>query len=291
MSPLVQTKMAIIFSSLTAPRTTGALAVATCTLLALGACGHNPAAFTKDSFSINSPHQRKFPENAEITCQGARRALLGDGYVVESGDGESIKGRKAYRSQSDRSTFIEMNVVCVPDQGGSTLYANGLLSTYDVKKSGGTASVGVTALGSLSVPFAQSAESMVKTADETITDREFYQRFFTSVNLVLLSLPESGLATQAPAQDDGPVKKPPPDLTPDRPDMRVPPPAAAPEPLLPATPALVAPAMPALPAPAPPDPAVPAPSAPAAPAALESQVPAMPDPPATTMPAPPASAP
>ncbi|MGF1643073.1 MAG: DUF2242 domain-containing protein [Thiotrichales bacterium] len=214
----------MIFRILTARRAIVATVVASALGLTLSGCGQNPAAFTRDSFSINSPHQRKFPESADVTCKGARRALLGDGYVVEGANDETIKGRKAYRSQGDRSTFIEMNVVCVPDQGGSTLYANGLLSTYDVKKSGGTASVGVTAIGSLSVPFAQSAESMVKTADETITDREFYQRFFTSVNLVLMSMPEVRQGESTPAATPDTTATPNPE--PRRPDGPAPLPEA-----------------------------------------------------------------
>jgi hypothetical protein len=77
------------------------------------------------------------------------------------------------------------------------LYANALLSAYDVKRSTSSASLGLTAIGSVSLPIGQSADSMVKTAEETITDREFYRRFFAAVDAAIAELqPE-------PATPDG----------------------------------------------------------------------------------------
>lgn len=153
--------------------------------LALTGCGPGSAVYTRESFSTDSPYQKGFGVPAATACEGARRALLGDGYVIDSAGGESVKGRKAYRSDADRSTFVEMSVVCVADPAGSSLYANGLLSTYDVKTSTSSASVGISAIGSVSLPFGRSAESMVKTSDETISDRAYYQRFFAAVQAAL----------------------------------------------------------------------------------------------------------
>jgi len=158
-----------------------------CALL-LAACGANPVVYKRESFATNSPYQKKLEVGAATACEGARRALLGDGYIIDAANSDSVKGRKAYRSDGGRSTFIEMGVVCVPDPAGSTLYANGLLSTYDVRKSASSASVGVSAIGSLSLPFNQSADSMVKTSDETVNDRSFYQAFFTAVDSILVEM-------------------------------------------------------------------------------------------------------
>jgi len=158
-----------------------------CSLLLVG-CGQRMARYTQESFSVDSPYQRKFAVQALTACEGARRALLGDGYIVDGAGAEGVKGRKAYRSDADRSTFVEMSVVCASDPTGSTLYANGLLSTYEVKTSSASASVGVSAIGSVSLPFGRSADSMVKTADETINEREFYRRFFVAVQAALESM-------------------------------------------------------------------------------------------------------
>lgn len=155
---------------------------------ALVSCAGKQPQVTQDSFSADSRYQRKYKASQATACDAARRALLGDGYNIENAASDQVKGRKAYQSEGDRSTFIEMNLVCVGDPSGSTLYANGVLSTYDVKKAGGSASVGLSALGSVSLPFGQSADSMVKTSDQTVTDREFYRRFFSAVATVLAEM-------------------------------------------------------------------------------------------------------
>ena len=176
---------------LLAKRVFGATAMVLGTMVLVG-CVQAPVAYTKESFSVDSPYQKKVGVGAATACEAARRALLGDGYVIDRANSDNVKGRKAYHSEGDRSTFIEMSVVCVPDPAGSSLYANGLLSTYDVKKSAASASVGVSALGSLSLPIGQSADSMVKISDETINDRGFYHRFFFAVDAVLVDIqPES----------------------------------------------------------------------------------------------------
>lgn len=159
--------------------------------LMLAACGANTARITQDSFSVDSPYKSRLDSNSALACESARRALLGDGYIIDTYSKDNVKGRKAYRMESDRSTFIEMNVVCADDPDGSMVYANGVLSTYDVKRSGASASVGVSALGSVSLPFGQSAESMVKTSDDTIREKEFYRRFFTAVKVVMVRIKEA----------------------------------------------------------------------------------------------------
>ncbi len=152
----------------------------------LAACS-TPGSFAKDSFSNDSPYQKHVSASAKIACSAAERTLLGDGYTLDSASAKmgTIKGRKAYRMDGGRSSFLEMSVVCLQDTLGSTIYANGLISTYDLKKSANAASVGLSVIGSISLPIGQSVDSMVKVSDETITDRVFYKRFFASVEGVL----------------------------------------------------------------------------------------------------------
>jgi hypothetical protein len=196
------------YTRIRAHRLRGALFLVACSV-GLAACSQNPVVYTKESFAADSPYQKKVRVGAAMACEGARRVLLGDGYVLDRSDGENVKGRKAYRSEADRSTFIEMSVVCVPDPAGSTLYASGLLSTYDVKKSTGSASVGVSAFGSVSLPFGQSADSMVKTSDETVNDREFYRRFFVAVEGALAEMqPEKAASNARPDAGRGVTSEP-----------------------------------------------------------------------------------
>ena len=144
------------------------------------ACGSN-AVYTGESFATDSPFKMKFDSEVATACESARRSLLGQGYLIDVATVDTVKGRKALRNKDSLSTFIEMNVVCVPESKGSALFVNGVLSTYDLKKSSSSASVGVAAVGSISLPFGQSADSLVKISEETIDDKNFYSRFFAAV--------------------------------------------------------------------------------------------------------------
>lgn len=148
--------------------------------------GQPEAEASYSSFSSNSPHQAKLRLNAESACQSARRVLLGDGYNVDMPSSTLVKGRKASRSDNNRSSFIEVSVICEHDHSGSTLYTNAVVSTYDVKMSdGSTASLGLSVLGSVSVPYGRSADSLVKVADETISDPNYYRSFYSRLKQVI----------------------------------------------------------------------------------------------------------
>ncbi|MGE4356243.1 DUF2242 domain-containing protein [Halothiobacillus sp.] len=160
-------------------------------LFALSGCSSSPTVpfYSSDSFGSDSPYQKHVPDGAAAACSAAERTLLGDGYIIDGDSSKgSFKGRKAYRIDGNRSSFIEMNIVCLSDSTGSTIYANGVNSTYDLKKASSSASVGVSILGSVSLPIGQTVDSMVKVANETITDRVFYQRFFESVEKNLVNV-------------------------------------------------------------------------------------------------------
>ncbi|MEE4146130.1 MAG: DUF2242 domain-containing protein, partial [Halieaceae bacterium] len=145
----------------------------------------NQAVYTSESFAIDSPFKVKFDAEVAMACEGARRSLLGQGYLIESSNSDGVKARKAYKNRDDENTFIEMTIVCLPETSGSTLFATGVLSAYALKKSTSSASVGLSALGSISLPIGQSADSLVKVSEETISDRDFYGRFFAAVDNAL----------------------------------------------------------------------------------------------------------
>lgn len=154
----------------------------------LGTACSNQAVYTGESFASDSPFKMRLDGDVALACKSARRALLGQGYLIENADGEEVKARKALRRDDHPNTFIEINVVCLPETTGSTLFATGLLSTYSLKKSTSSASVGVSALGSISLPIGQSADSLVKVSEETIDDKEFYGRFFAAVGDILAEM-------------------------------------------------------------------------------------------------------
>ena len=50
---------------------------------------------------------------------------------------------------------------------------------YTLKKNPNSASVGLAAIGSLSIPLTASGDSLVKVGSETIPAGRFYERFFS----------------------------------------------------------------------------------------------------------------
>ncbi|MBK6289225.1 MAG: DUF2242 domain-containing protein [Gammaproteobacteria bacterium] len=173
------------------------------------ACGSN-AVYTGESFATDSPFKMKFDSEVATACESARRSLLGQGYLIDVATVDTVKGRKALRNKDSLSTFIEMNVVCVPESKGSALFVNGVLSTYDLKKSSSSASVGVAAVGSISLPFGQSADSLVKISEETIDDKNFYSRFFAAVEHTIgeIRLPDPDPAPAPTEPASAPVETP-----------------------------------------------------------------------------------
>ncbi len=118
------------------------------------------------------------PSNA---CEAARRTLLSQGYVITQGENAAIKGSKRFQPEAEVHVELNFTVVCLPDgKSGqaSTAYASVQQERYIVKKSSNSTSVGVSALGSISIPTSSSQDSLVKVGSETVSSTEFYDRFF-----------------------------------------------------------------------------------------------------------------
>jgi hypothetical protein len=184
--------------------------------------------YTGESFASDSPFKMRVKGDVAPACESARRSLLGQGYLIESASEEGIKARKAARGGETQNTFIEMNIVCLPEPHGSTLFATGVLTTYALKKSSSSASVGLAALGSISLPIGQSADSLVKVSEETIDDKDFYGRFFMAVSNTLDEM-ESGKAPPVPPTETAMPAAPVMPATPDAPGATV---QAAPSPVV-----------------------------------------------------------
>ena len=84
---------------------------------------------------------------------------------------------------------MEIRVVCAPDtpDGKVSLgFVTALQDVYALKKSNNSASLGVGAFGSVSLPFSSSNDAMVKVASRTISSDVFYERFFDLVKRYLV---------------------------------------------------------------------------------------------------------
>lgn len=137
-------------------------------------------AFTPNDFESVDVHTRHLRASQTQTCEAARRALLSQGYVVESATKDEVKGRKYYQPTPDVHYEVQMRVVCAAEEqrDGSTAFASAVQDRYVIKKVNNSASVGVGGLGSLSLPLNSTDDTLVKVGSETINDAHFYARFF-----------------------------------------------------------------------------------------------------------------
>ncbi|RJF96170.1 DUF2242 domain-containing protein [Noviherbaspirillum saxi] len=153
-----------------------------------GCANMKPAALQSEQFLSSGSHVQSFPGTPERTCEAARRALLSQGYVIGDSTESLVKGRKYFQPETDTHTQIEFHVVCAPNSEGSnstTVFANAVRDRYSLRKSSNSASLGVGAIGSISLPFGSSDDALVKVGTETIPSKQFYSQFFELVERYL----------------------------------------------------------------------------------------------------------
>jgi hypothetical protein len=137
-----------------------------------------------EEFDSTDVFAHSYPGTDQASCEAARRALLSQGYVISEATSAFVKGRRKFQPESDVHVEIEFSVVCASDSKGSnstTVFANAVRDRYSLKKSSTSASLGVGGIGSVSLPFGASDDSLVKVASETIPTGKFYDRFFQLV--------------------------------------------------------------------------------------------------------------
>jgi hypothetical protein len=162
--------------------------------------GKNTPVYAQEKFEQASRHSRSFGVSAAQSCEAARRALLSHGYLVQRSNADLVEGRKSFQPAPDSHVQIEFHVVCAqegPEQ--STVFVNALQDLYALKKSSNSASLGVGPLGSVSLPFGSSSDSLVKVSSETIPAGDFYERFFALIEHHLAQVETEGLQ-QAPGR-------------------------------------------------------------------------------------------
>lgn len=186
--------------------------------LALTACGTSKekklASYKPESFDSTDTHSRNYPASEGKTCEAARRALLSQGYQVKDATVQDVSGVKSFQPENDVHMEVTLRVVCAKDaraSGGpgstsgasTTAFVTALQDRYALKKVSNSAGVGVGVLGSISLPYSSSEDSMVKVASETVTDEHFYERFYALVDRYLTAQgpePEPSAAPSAAEQ-------------------------------------------------------------------------------------------
>ena len=156
----------------------------------LAGCGAPVAVFpSQEEFSSTVTYSRLFDATAAQTCEAGRRALLSQGYIISTAREDIVEGRKSFQPEPESHLQMEIRVVCAPEtpDGKVSLgFVTALQDVYALKKSNNSASLGVGALGSVSLPFSSSNDAMVKVSSQTISSDIFYERFFDLVKRYLV---------------------------------------------------------------------------------------------------------
>ncbi|MEM5421555.1 MULTISPECIES: DUF2242 domain-containing protein [Paraburkholderia] len=188
------------------PLRSAALAVITVTLAAaLGACSSPKPKFQEDQLLSTAPSQfsRSFNYASTDACESSRRALLSQGYMTTMTRDDTVDATKNFQPTLDQHIVVEVHVVCTPGDASNTsmVYVNAVQNGYALKKSDTSASVGLSILGSVSLPIRSNSDEMVKISSETIQSGPFYSRFFDLVGRYL-----SASARSEPVPGGGAIK-------------------------------------------------------------------------------------
>ncbi|MEN5062318.1 DUF2242 domain-containing protein [Luteimonas sp. TWI1416] len=177
----------------------------------LAGCGRNvreDVPFMGESFDADDIYSRTYALPPAQACSAARLALLGQGYAVGKAGDDAVEATKNFQPEDEVHTQLSVRVSCVPRGSDRTLlFVSALLDRYVLRKSSNSASLGVGALGSLSVPIGSREDSLVRVASSTVQDAGFYRRFFERVGYYVPSPANEG--RRPPAAQDG--EDPPPD--------------------------------------------------------------------------------
>lgn len=154
--------------------------------LALGmltACG-GADPYRQESFAEQSPYKRSFAIAPEKACDAASLTALEQGYKLGRRVPQDLSAEKSFQVD-DEFFVIELNVSCREHQGQAFVFVNAVQSKFQIKKISQSTSIGIPSVGSLSLPTASSVDSLVKVGGATVSDKDFYERFFSALQRYL----------------------------------------------------------------------------------------------------------
>ena len=134
-------------------------------LVALAACGGKATttpSYQQEMFSTGaSPYAHNFDAPTKETCEAARRALLSQGFMTTMVQPDTVDANKNFQPSADTHVVVSFHVVCTPGENTtntSIAYVNAVQDGYTLKKSDTSASVGLSMLGSLSLPIRSNSD-------------------------------------------------------------------------------------------------------------------------------------
>lgn len=166
--------------------------------LVLAGCGGRAADSTvlRETFDSGDTFSRTVDGKPAEACEAARRTLLSQGYAVARADDSTVEGNKNFQPRDDEHEQLVLRISCAPRGSQALVFVSAVQDRYALKKSPTSASVGVGAIGSVSLPFGSNDDSLVKVASSTVVDAAFYKRFFERLQQYL---PAAAAAPPPPA--------------------------------------------------------------------------------------------
>lgn len=163
-----------------------------------------------ETFGADDTYSRTYPIAQGPACEAARRALLGQGYVISKAANDTVEANKNFQPDAETHTQLNVRVTCLPQDGNrSIVFVNAVQDRYALKTTANSASVGVGMIGSVSLPVGSSGASLVRVASNTVQNVDFYSRFFDRVKYYLPSATDKPAAP--PSEPAGPPDPPPAD--------------------------------------------------------------------------------
>lgn len=148
-------------------------------LLAAGCASSTPKpAYTAEQFSPDSPFELHLAAGPLTACRYGQRALLSQGYQVNSNDAQAIRGTKYFQPKAEHQMQLDITLVCLPAADGTVIYASAIQTRYEIKASASNTGVSVAGIGSVNLPWSEGKEALVKVGEETVVDPDFYARLF-----------------------------------------------------------------------------------------------------------------
>ena len=158
-------------------------------LILLAGCGGPPRYAPNEEFSANDKYHRHFQTSPEALCDAARRALLSDGYLVNHADALRLVGGKEFQIEAQQHAIVNVYVNCDQRSGGSILYVTATEEHFDVKSLSQSSSIGFPMVAPIYYGTQSESDAQVKTHGETVSEREFYERFYRAVQRELSPSP------------------------------------------------------------------------------------------------------
>ncbi|CAB3844292.1 hypothetical protein LMG26684_01741 [Achromobacter mucicolens] len=176
----------------------------------LAGCSSPKPVYEREDFAQSDTYSRSVPAASSAACDAGRRALLSQGYNIDKYEPSRVTGHKNFEGEDGQHTQISFNVECAPDGStheGATVFANAVQDRYSTKRTGNSASVGVSVLGQVSMPFGGSDDSLVKTASQTVTRPKFYDGFFQLLERYLPDAKAAAAPREPSARPKGAASK------------------------------------------------------------------------------------